>query len=131
MVGIEYFTKHVNGRRRNNSRINNSGRQTHRPLLGNRGRNRLGGPTDNYRRMMRRDRGFIRNIPFFYPRYVNKPVYVNRRVAQPTYVAPHYIWYDPWTWWYEGFENERDVNLSMLAVLLFLVMMIYLMNNKK
>lgn len=128
---MEHLTEHANGGRRNNPRINSSGRRTHRPLQGTSGRNRLGGPTDNYRRTMRRERRFLRNLPFFYPRYVNQPVYVNPRVAQPTYVAPHYTWYYPWTWWYEGFENERNVNLSMLAVLLFLVMMIYLMNNKK
>lgn len=128
---IQNLTEHANGGRRNNPRINSSGRRTHRPLYGTWGRNRLGGPTDNYRRMRRRERRFLRNLPFFYPRYVNQPVYVNPRVAQPTYVAPHYVWYYPWTWWYEGFENERNINLSMLAVLIFLVMMLYLMKNKK
>jgi len=129
MFGI---IEHARGNRKKNHKEHTQPKQP-RPLHGSYGKYRLGGTTDNYRhehRRRRRQSRFIRNLPSYYPRYVNQPVYVNPRVAYPTYVPPHYTWYNPYTWWYEGFENERDVNCSMLAVLIFLVVMLYLMKKK-
>ena len=148
---MKNLVEHNNSGRRNNPDINRMQVKTHRPLRGTYGRNRLGGPTHNFRRFLNRERRFLRNLPFFYPRYVDQPVYVNPRIVpttyvsptyvSPSYISPHFTWYNPRTWWYdgeiadhddddEGFENEKIINLSMLVVLLFLVMMLYIMKNK-